>query len=179
MNPHRCVVNRLVWGHAAWGLGDAMLCKTSLGFDGSLRELFWPWSVGARVVLARADGHRDPDYLLKTLHREGIATVVGDFVAFAAADPRVNARFKDLKPPDVEKLKSHIADQVCEAAGGPCAYLGRDMKTTHAGMKITEAEWNATVEDLVKALDKNKVPEKEKQELIGLLAPMKPSIVGQ
>jgi hemoglobin len=111
--------------------------------------------------------------------REGIATVVGDFVGFAAADPRINARFKDLKPADVEKLKSHIADQVCEAAGGPCAYLGRDMKTSHKGMKITEAEWNATVEDLVKALDKNKVPEKEKQELLGLLAPMKPDIVGQ
>jgi hemoglobin len=111
--------------------------------------------------------------------REAIAQVVGDFVAFAAADTRVNARFKDLKPADVEKLKSHIADQVCEASGGPCAYLGRDMKTSHAGMKITEAEWNATVEDLVKALDKNKVPEKEKQELLGLLAPMKPDIVGQ
>jgi hemoglobin len=111
--------------------------------------------------------------------REAIALVVGDFVAFAAADTRVNARFKDLKPADVEKLKSHIADQVCEASGGPCAYLGRDMKTSHAGMKITEAEWDATVEDLVKALDKNKVPEKEKQELLGLLAPMKPDIVGQ
>ena len=46
-------------------------------------------------------------------------------------------------------------------------------------MKITEAEWNATVEDLVKALDKHKVPEKEKQELLGLLAPMRPDIVGQ
>jgi len=111
--------------------------------------------------------------------REGIALVVGDFVANVAADTRVNARFKDLKPADVEKLKSHIADQVCQAAGGPCAYLGRDMKTSHAGMKITEAEWSATVEDLVKALDKHKVPDKEKQELLGLLGPMKPDIVGQ
>ena len=89
-----------------------------------------------------------------------------DFVAFLVADPRVNARFKDMKPADVEKLKSNAADQVCDATGGPCAYLGRDMKTTHKGMNITEAEWTATVEDLVKALDKNKVPDKEKQELI-------------
>src|SRR5256885_1093889 len=60
--------------------------------------------------------------------REGIAIVVGDFVGNMAADPRVNARFKDMKAPDVEKLKSNLADQICEATGGPCSYLGRDMK---------------------------------------------------
>ena len=98
--------------------------------------------------------------------REGIGLVMESFVDIMAADPRVNARFKDMKPADVEKLKSNAADQVCDATGGPCAYLGRDMKTTHKGMNITEAEWTATVEDLVKALDKNKVPDKEKQELI-------------
>ena len=111
--------------------------------------------------------------------REGIAIVVGDFVGNMAADPRVSARFKDMKGPDVEKLKSNIADQICDATGGPCSYLGRDMKTAHKGMRITEAEWNATVDNLGKALDKNKVGEKEKSELVGLLAPMKPDIVGQ
>ena len=111
--------------------------------------------------------------------REGIAIVVGDFVGNMAGDPRVNARFKDMKGPDIEKLKSNLADQICDATGGPCSYLGRDMKTTHKGMKITEAEWNATVENLGKALDKNKVDAKEKQELISAIAPMKGDIVNQ
>ena len=111
--------------------------------------------------------------------REGIALVVGDFVGNMAADARVNERFKAMKPADIEKLKSNLADQICDATGGPCSYLGRDMKTTHKGMKITEAEWNATVENLGKALDKHKVPAKEKQELIGAIAPMKGDIVGQ
>jgi hemoglobin len=53
------------------------------------------------------------------------------------------------------------------------------MKTAHAGMKITEAEWNATVEALVKALDKHNVPVGAKNALLGRLAPMKPDIVGQ
>jgi len=53
------------------------------------------------------------------------------------------------------------------------------MKAAHKGMNITEAEWNATVEALVKALDKRKIPEKEKTELLGLLGPMKKAIVGQ
>jgi hemoglobin len=111
--------------------------------------------------------------------REGIAMVVGDFTANMVADARVNERFKGMKPPEVEKLKSNLADQICETAGGPCSYLGKDMKTAHAGMKITEAEWNATVENLVKALDKNNVPAQTKQELLGKLGPMKGDIVGR
>jgi hemoglobin len=53
------------------------------------------------------------------------------------------------------------------------------MKTAHAGMKISEAEWNATVENLVKALDKHKVDAKSKQDLLGTLAPMKGDILGR
>ena len=111
--------------------------------------------------------------------REAIKLVVDDFVANMAADPRVNGRFKGLDGARVAKLQTNLADQICDAAGGPCAYLGRDMKTTHTGMGITEAEWTATVEDLVKALNKFKVGQKEQQELLGALGAMKKDIVGQ
>jgi hemoglobin len=111
--------------------------------------------------------------------RHPIKLVVDDFVANLVADPRVNARFKDMKPADVERFKTNAADQVCEATGGPCSYLGKDMKTVHKGMNITEAEWDATIEDLVKALDKHKVGAREKNELLGALGAMKKDIVGQ
>ena len=111
--------------------------------------------------------------------REGIALMVGDFTANMAADPRVNARFKGMKPEALEKFKSNLADQICDAAGGPCSYLGKDMKAAHQGMNITEAEWNATVENLTKALDKNNVDAKAKQELLAALGPMKKDTVGQ
>lgn len=111
--------------------------------------------------------------------RDAIAIIVGDFVANVVADGRVNERFKGLQPVAVEKFKSNLADQICEATGGPCGYYGRDMKAAHQGLRITEAEWNATVEDLVKALDKNKVGAQEKKELLGALGPMKADIVGQ
>jgi hemoglobin len=111
--------------------------------------------------------------------REGIALVVEDFVAYVVADDRINARFKAMKPEAVNKLKSNVADFVCDATGGPCAYVGKDMKSVHAGMNVTEAEWDATVEDLVKALDKRGVGEAEKTELLGLLAPLRPDILGQ
>jgi len=111
--------------------------------------------------------------------REGIRGVVDDFVAFLVADPRVKDRFTKLTPAQVEKLKTNAADQICDATGGPCSYLGKDMKAAHTGMSITEADWSATVEDLIKALDKRNVAKKDQQELIGLLAPMKKDIVGQ
>jgi len=144
--------------------------------------------VGFRVVLCVAALHLaacatmgdPPPTLYKRLGgREGIALVVGDFVTNMSGDNRVNARFKDMKAADVEKLKSNLADQICDATGGPCSYLGRDMKATHQGMKITEAEWTATVENLSKALDKHNVALKDKSELLGMLGPMKADIVGQ
>ncbi|HEU4884412.1 MAG TPA: amino acid adenylation domain-containing protein [Longimicrobium sp.] len=77
MNHHGCLVNRLSWGARVWGLGadDVLLCKTSLSFDGHIRELFLPWNVGGRVVMARPGGHKDPDYLLQAIHDGGITMV--------------------------------------------------------------------------------------------------------
>jgi hemoglobin len=111
--------------------------------------------------------------------RDAIALIVDDFVANLSADNRTKARFSALKPPEVARFKSLLADQICEASGGPCSYYGRDMKTTHAGMRITETEWNATVEALVKALDKYRIAAKEKDDLLAALGPMKKDIVGQ
>ena len=111
--------------------------------------------------------------------REGIAIVVGDFTTNMAGDSRVNARFKEMKPPEVEKFKSNLSDQICDAAGGPCSYLGKDMKTAHAGMKITNREWNIIVAHLVGAMRFERVPRREQRELLAALAPMKGDIVGQ
>jgi hemoglobin len=111
--------------------------------------------------------------------RDAIALIVDDFVANVVADPVAGPRFKALPPPAVSNLKSKLADQICEAAGGPCGYYGRSMKEAHAGMRITEAEWNATVAALVKALDKHRIGAKEKEELLAALGPMKQDIVGR
>ncbi len=105
---------------------------------------------------------------------EAIRAVVDQFVANVAKDGRINGRFATT---DIPTLKGHLVDQVCMASGGPCTYKGRDMKTTHAGMNISNADFSALVEDLVKALETFKVPQKEQQELLGLLGPMKKDIV--
>ena len=106
--------------------------------------------------------------------KPAITAVIDQFVANVANDTRINERFATT---DIPRLKKNLVDQVCTASGGPCTYTGRDMKSTHAGMKITTADFNALVEDLVASLDKFKVPDAEKKELLGILGPMKKDIV--
>jgi amino acid adenylation domain-containing protein len=74
MNAHRGVVNWLQWMQAEYQLTpqDRVLLKTPYSFDVSLREFFWPLMVGATIVVARPEGHRDAAYLVETLSRERI-----------------------------------------------------------------------------------------------------------
>ncbi|HEY1733125.1 MAG TPA: amino acid adenylation domain-containing protein, partial [Acidimicrobiales bacterium] len=77
LNTHRGIVNRLDWMQREFGLGadDVVLQKTSSGFDVSVWEFFWPLTVGARLVFAKPDGHRDPAYLRDLIRRAGVTTV--------------------------------------------------------------------------------------------------------
>ena len=77
MNEHRGVVNRLVWMQSAYGLDpyDTVLQKTPFSFDVSVWEFFWTLLVGARLVMARPEGHRDPAYLIKTIRQENVTTM--------------------------------------------------------------------------------------------------------
>ena len=136
-------------------------------------------AVGAAGCASMKSKDTQPSLYQRLGGREGIALVVDDFVANAVANPQIADRFKGLQPVQVLKLKSNLSDFICDATGGPCAYVGRDMKTSHTGMKLTDADWNACVDSLSRALDKQKVPPKEKSELLGALAPLMKDIVGQ
>jgi len=108
--------------------------------------------------------------------KDAIVAVVDDFVGNVAGDARINRRFASTNIP---RLKQMLVDQICAGTGGPCTYSGRDMKSVHTGMNISDAEFGALVEDLIKSLDKFKVPEKEKNDLLAILGPMKGDIVGR
>ena len=105
---------------------------------------------------------------------DAITAVVDSFVARCADDTRISPKFART---DVPRLKQMLIDQICEAAGGPCTYSGRSMKETHDGMGVTAGEFDALVEDLVIVLDTFNVAEAEKQELLGVLGPMRGEIV--
>lgn len=105
-----------------------------------------------------------------------IAPVVEEMIDAVAADARVNQSFDKV---DMKRLKRMIVEQICALSQGPCRYSGDDMKQSHAGLKITEAELYALVEALRDALDRHNVGTREKNELLRLLAPMKRDVVTQ
>ena len=136
-------------------------------------------AVAAAWTLSSAPSFAEERLVHRTLYERlggqgAIQAVVTKFIANVGADKRINGFFATT---DLKKLNKILVEQVCAASGGPCTYSGRDMKTTHKGMKVTTAAFNALVEDLVSALDTFNVPKKEKDELIGILAPMKGDIV--
>jgi len=111
--------------------------------------------------------------------KKSITAVVDEFVGRVAMDACINHYFAQTAadPERMKKFKLNLVYQICQASGGPCRYTGKSMKEAHAGMGITSADFNALVEDLSGALDKFKVKDKEKNELLGALAPMQSDIV--
>lgn len=77
MNTHRAIVNRLAWMQAQYGLDatDVVLQKTPFSFDVSVWEFFWPLMTGARLVIARPEGHKDPAYLRDVVRERGVTTL--------------------------------------------------------------------------------------------------------
>ncbi|ALB98110.1 non-ribosomal peptide synthetase [Burkholderia pseudomallei] len=77
MNEHRGVVNRLWWMQQTYALDerDAVLQKTPFSFDVSVWEFFWPLMSGARLVIAKPEGHKDPAYLSELIDRERVTTL--------------------------------------------------------------------------------------------------------
>jgi hemoglobin len=110
---------------------------------------------------------------------DALAAVTDDFVGRLATDPKLARFFAGHNEAGLKRIRQHVVDFLCVATGGPCVYTGQDMKTAHTGLHITEDDWNASVKHLVETLDKFKVPEKEKGEVLGAISGLKGDIVGR
>jgi hemoglobin len=111
-----------------------------------------------------------------------IAVVVDDFIERLLVNKTLNANpaIKEARQrvPSAG-LKFHVTTLVCQVTGGPCKYVGRDMKTSHAHLNISDVEWQAMLADFGKTLDKFKVPPGEQRELIEIVNSTKSQIVAR
>jgi hemoglobin len=110
---------------------------------------------------------------------DALAAVSDDFLGRLAADPSLGRFFVGLSSDSKVRVRQHIVDFLCVATGGPCKYTGRDMKTAHTGLNITEADWDQMVKLLGQTFDKFNVPEKERADVVGAVAGLKGDIVGR
>jgi len=108
---------------------------------------------------------------------DAIAAVTDDFIFRLATNKDLSRFFVGLSDDSKGKVRNHIIDLVCLKTGGPCTYTGRDMKTSHKGLAITENDWNIMAKLFVETLNKFKVPQKEQDELLAIVATTKKDIV--
>jgi len=146
------------------------------------KTLFVPLVFVLVLVLCAAVAQAGPQQSGKSLYErvggyDALSAVVDDFIGRLATDQKFARFFVGFSTDSKKRLRQHILDQFCEATGGPCVYTGRTMKVSHSGLGITEAEWDAAAKHLVASLDKFKVPEKEKSEILGFVTGLKADIV--
>ncbi|HJY85315.1 MAG TPA: group 1 truncated hemoglobin [Candidatus Acidoferrales bacterium] len=108
---------------------------------------------------------------------DAIAAVLDDFIARLAADKQVSRFFTGVSTDSLKRIRQLAVDQVCAATGGPCVYIGRSMRQSHEGLGIADSDWQVMVGHFLATLDKFKVPQKEKDELVGIVSSLKPDIV--
>ena len=144
-----------------------------------MRNLVWTLVlVGVVACSSIADAQMPkPDSLYKRLGGyDAIAAVTDSFVPRLVKDPMLSKYFVHSED-TLKHIRQMVVDQLCAATGGPCVYIGRDMKTAHKGLGISAAEWDASVKHLAATLDQFKVPAKEKEEFLALASTLKADIV--
>ena len=117
------------------------------------------------------------DHLFKAFGgHDGLVRITDDLFVFVLADTRINGFFEPKKIPHI---KAMLVEQFCQVLNGGCTYTGKDMTTSHAKLSIREGDFNALVEDLQKAMDKNHVPFAAQNQLLAALAPQHRAIVAK
>ena len=106
--------------------------------------------------------------------REGITKFANLAIDISLEDPRTKDTFDNT---NIVRLKRLLVDQICAISGGPCVYEGRDMKESHASKHLTNAHFNALVEDLQIAMDRSGIPFATQNKLLAILAPMQRDVV--
>ena len=110
--------------------------------------------------------------------KDGIGQVVDAFIKNIQADSRVSKSFAKMRGEHMRRFHDMLMDQLCEVTAGPCTYQGKDMKSAHKGLRVTNKQFDAVVEDLQAAMSELKVPDAEQAELVGHLSQMREDIVG-
>ena len=126
---------------------------------------------------------------------QGLNAIVEDFTPRVMQDPRVNWQRNGIKrgglfhrdqneawkasPENISQLNKHLVQFLSLVTGGPAHYDGTDLKSVHSGMRISNPEFDAAIEDLKASLDKLKIPNTEQKELLSIVESTRPLIVTQ
>jgi hemoglobin len=109
----------------------------------------------------------------------GIANLVDDIVEAHMNNPLIKARFLPYrdKPDQLATAKKHLRDFLGMGGGGPEQYKGRSMPDTHRGMNISAQEYMAALDDILKTLDKHRIDEQTRKDVLAIAYSLKGEII--
>lgn len=108
---------------------------------------------------------------------DAIAAVVDDFLGRWLRDSTIAPFFDPVGDEGKTRIRQLVVDELCAATGGPCVYIGLDMRTAHQELGLTDYEWNAAFQHILATLDHFRVPTRERNDLIALLRSLHDDIV--
>ena len=108
---------------------------------------------------------------------EGITAFANDLLPRLQADSRLGRFWQHRSNDGIAREKQLLIDYLCSSAGGPMYYTGRDMKTSHQGMKINETDWSAFLNHAGATIEALRVPAKERDEVVAFVLSLKKDIV--
>ena len=106
-----------------------------------------------------------------------LAAFTDELLRGLTSDPEIGVYWRGHSTDSMKRDRQLIVDFLCEAIGGPVIYRGRDMKTSHVGLNISERDWEIFVAHTVATLEHFEVPEQEKQEFLDCAGSLKGDIV--
>jgi hemoglobin len=130
----------------------------------------------AILLLAATPALADDTLFADLGGQPGIDKIVDASVDNYLADPRISAIFDES---NIDRLRGEFKVQFCQITGGNCDYKGHDMTAAHKGLHLTNADFNAVVEDLQDAMDRTGVPFSTQNRFLARLAPMQHQVVSK
>ena len=108
---------------------------------------------------------------------DAVAAAIDELIPRLRTDPQIGVYWKGKSNDSMKKDRQLLVDFACAATGGPARYVGRDMKTSHEGLGISESDWQVLIGHIRATLDDLGVATKEKEEFIALVETTKGDIV--
>src|SRR5437762_14025218 len=126
--------------------------------------------------IARTQSKPSPSLYERLGRYDGIARIADEYLKGVRADPQF-ARFSGRGADSLARARQLLKDQLCALTGGPCVYIGRDMRRAHGGLGITDAEWSISMKYMEGALEKCQVSGTERREFLAVIESLKQQIV--
>jgi hemoglobin len=144
----------------------AALLVLALGFAGAFAQQRPPAAAPqVKTLYERLGGY------------DTIAAIVDEVGSRFATDDQLRRFFRSHSKDSLTRQRQHAVDLICDLSGGPCYYIGRDLKTTHGGLGVSPSDWTRAMGLLGEVLIKIEVAERERKEFLALIATLEPQIV--